>query len=454
MKKIILSLLLLCLFCNFALANNQGNKKISQKDAAEQNKLSNPNNVPSATDNIKNWAYEAIKKFGVDDFGEHNGKFFFFASQAVSLKPIDPQFGDALVNAYDKALLKLQSKYLITRFGRIAVKKIKSFYSNRSTHAKEIELPNHSVKDFSEKILKIIDKSLDVAGKKLDKKLIQLGVDPAELEKMTPTMKKDIFRDKFIKSTLRQASGSIAGLFPIQTALATDKSGRYVVGIIAVASPKTFQIVKDISLHRASLVEGKGRNVKDLLPNDKKKYLSTFGVRLTYDLDGAPMIISYGIGSYSQDGSDSYINDQLRSEAKQDAISNADGAIAEIVNGYMSEKQNRKNGEEIRKYIERKVKPNSDTIENSIRNIIKITNNNVRNSARESLKGVSTVKTWRYTTKEGVKFVGAVRVWRYSTLKAVNDFNNDEYHSKKTKVGHTYQKILQKSKVVNDINDF
>jgi len=107
MKKIILSLLLFFLFCNFALANNQDNKKISQKDVAEQNKLSNPNNVPSATDNIKDWAHEAIKKFGVDNFGEHNGKFFFFASQTISLKPIDPQFGDALVNAYDKALLKV-----------------------------------------------------------------------------------------------------------------------------------------------------------------------------------------------------------------------------------------------------------------------------------------------------------------------------------------------------------
>ncbi len=454
MKKILFMLLSVFVIGNLAYAATEAKDEvITQKDVNELNKMSDPKSVDDAADTIEDWAYKAISKFGVDEFGEHKGKFFFFASQTVSLKPTDPQFGDALINAYDKALMKLQSKYLMTRFGKIVTDKVKSFYSDRSTNADQIELPNPNVQGFIGKVLKIIDKNLDVAEKKLDKELIELGTDPGELAKMTPKMKKDIFRDKFIKNSIQKASGSIAGLFPIQTSVASDDSGRYVVGVIAIATQKTIQIAKDIRLQRKPLVKGKGRDVKDLLPASKDEYLSTFGVRLAYDLDGTPMIISYGLGSYSKDG-DEYINDQLRVEAKENAISNANAQIAEVVNGYMSLKESRKTGEEIRKYVEREVKPDSDSIEKTINNIIKITNNNAKSSAKMNLQGVSTVKNWRYTTDEGVKFVGVVRVWRYGTLKAIKDFNSGKYRSKNKKKKHVYKKSLSESKTVNDVNDF
>jgi len=448
MKKIVG---LIFSFVIFALFANAG-EVVQQKDVNEINNMAKPVVIEDAGDSVEDWAYSVIKRFGIDEFGENNGKYFFYASQTVSLKPMDPQYGDALVNAYDKAMMNLQNQYLMARFGKNIVNKAKSFYSDRSTHAKEIELPNVGAKGFIGKILRIFDKSLDVTDKKLDKELVKLGVSPEEIEKMTPKIKKDIFRDKFIKNSIRKASGSIAGLFPVQTSIVQDKSGRVVVGVVAVATPKTIQIVKDIRLQRKPLVRGKGRDIKDLLPQDSKEYLSTFGVRLAYDKDGTPMIISYGIGSYSKDGDDTYVNDQLKQEAKANAVSNADAQLSEIINGYMSSRESRKNGEEIRKYVERKMKPDSDTVEKTIKNIIKITNNSARSSAHMSLKGVSTVKRWRYTTKEGVKFVGAVRVWRYSTLKAANNFG--KYGVKHRRKKHKYSESMQVSKPVNDINDF
>jgi len=453
MKKIIISIIALVFLHSNALAN----ESISQKDVNEINTQSNPNTVSDASDTIEDWAYETLHKlFHVEEFGhdEDNGNFYFFASEVASLKPNDPQFGDSLVNAYDKALMKLQKKYLMARFGRTIVEKAKSFYSDRSTNAKEIALPNPSAPGFTGKILNIMNKSLDVTDKKLDNELVKLGANPEKVKKMTPKMKKDIFRDKFLKNTMRKASGSIAGLFPVQTSIAKDKSGKYVVGIIAIATQKTIQIAKDIRLQRKSIVKGKGRDVKTLLPQDPKKYLSTFGVRLSYDLDGTPMIISYGIGSYSKDGDD-YIDEQLKSEAKANAISNANGQIADLVNGYMSNNESRKNGDEIKKYVEREMTSDSDTVEKTIKNIIKITNNNLKSRASISDKGTSTVKTWRRTTKEGVKFVGVVRVWRYKTLKAVKDFNSGKYKSAKTqKKSHSYSKSLEVSEPVNDVQDF
>lgn len=428
---------------------------ISQSDVTELNAMSDPKSVPTASDSMDDWFDSVLSKFGIDSFGENNGKFILKVSQSVSLKPTDPQYGDSLVNAFDKAMMKIQEKYLMIRFGKTTTDKIKSFYSDRSTNAKNIALPPVESPGYLGKLLTVIDKGLDVTEKKLDQKLIELGVNPEELARLTPTKKKDVFRDKFLKNTIRQASGSISGLFPIQTNVITDKSGRTVVGIVAIASPKTIQVAKDISLQRKSVIRGKGRDIASLLPATSKEYIGTLGVRLTYDQDGTPAIISYGISSYRPDTDDDYINDELKSEAKADAVSSADAQIAEIINGRMNAKNERKRGEEVRKYVEREMKPGSDTIEKTIKNIIKITQKEAKSSAKARLQGISTVKTWRYTAKTGQKFVGAVRVWKYSTLQAVNSFNKPtSTHRGTGKKQQSFQSFEQSSKPINSMDDF
>jgi len=417
------------------------------------NKVSDPKTVPmpSASDSVEDWSNEVLQKFGLSSYGENNGKYILFAQQSVSLQPTDPQYGDALVNAIDKAMMKIQEQYVTELFGSIATEKIKSLYMDRSTNAKQLDLPPASNPTFWSKFWFVINKRLDVEEKKLDQELLKMGVSPEQLQKATPKIKKDLFKDKFIKNTIQKASGSISGLVPVQTTLIRDNKGRTVVGIVAIASPKTKQIAKDISLQRASLVKGKGRDIMSLLPNSSREFLSTMGIRLVYDKDGSPAIISYGIASYRPDSGDDYIDAELRSEAKNAAIANADSQIAEMVNGYMSVKNKRKNGEETRKFVEREVKFDSETVEKSIKNIIKIVNKNAKSSAKMKLQGISTVKNWRYTSKEGVKFVGVVRVWKYSTLAAVKDFKKPKSQKKAHK---KYNNFHQESKVINSMDDF
>ena len=408
---------------------------------------------PSASDSVEDWADSVLEKFGISSFGENNGKYFVFAQQSVSLKPTDPQYGDAVVNAFDKAMMKVQERYVMDLFGKISTEKIHKMFSDRSTNAKQIDLPPAASPTFWNKLMFVLDKKLDVETKKLDQELISMGVDPNELKTMPKTIKKDLFRDTFIKKTLQQASGEISGLVPVQTTLVRDANGNTVIGVVAVASQKTKQIAKDIALQRKSLVKGRGRDLATLLPRSPREFLSTMGVRLAYDKDGSPAIISYGMASYRPDSGDDYINDELRSEAVANASANADAQIAEMVNGYMSAKTERKNGEETRKYVEREVKIGSDTLEKTVKNIIKTVNKNVKSSAKMRVQGISTLKRWRYTSKEGVKFVGVVRVWKYSTLNAINQFKNPQKSkaSVKKKVHRTFQ---QESRVINSMDDF
>lgn len=452
-KKIIQLLLISTLSVTSVTAQEE----ITQSDVKEINEYADPNVISklSSSDSIDDWSENVLNQFGLSSFGEHEGKFFIYAQQAVMLEPSDPQFGDAVVNAYDKAMMKLHEKYVLIRFGKTTVDKIKSFYNDRSTNGKKLELPASSSPGFLSKIMTLLNKQLDVIGAKLDDELIELGVDKERIDKMTPTMKKDLFRDKFVKNTIRKAQGSIAGLVPIQTSIASDHKGRYSIGVIAVASPKTIQIAKDISLQRKSIVVGKGRVIDSLLPASNDLYLGTFGTRLAYDLSGSPVVISYGIASYLPDSDDDYINDELESDARDTAIANADAQIAELINGQMSVKSQKQSGEEIRKYVERETRSDSDTIEKSIKNIIKITNKIAKSSASARLQGISTIKTWRYTSPQKHKFVGVVRVWKYSTLKAVKGFNRFKKESTDRRNYSGRQAVtIQSSEPVNTMNDF
>jgi len=451
MYKFITHLFVLMFFSASLFAAEDSNS-IEESDIQEQNNMSDPKTINSASDSIDDWADDALVNFGRDvgEFGEKNGKFILFASEPVSLKSTDPQYGDAMINAFGRALTKMQKEYVRVRFGQIVGDKLIEFSDD--TYAKEIELPQSSDPQYTDKLVSLFEKSLDVADKKLDKELIALGEDPTKFQSMPLKDKKIFFRDKFLVNTLVESSGSISGLFALQTAVIKDKNGEAFVGIIGIASDKTIQIAKDIKLQRASLVNGKGREISTLLPASKGEYLHTFGTRLAYDVDGTPAIISYGISSYRSDSGNFYINSKLKSASKSDAIDNADAQIAEIINGYMSFSDKSKSGGEITEIVEKELKANPTSIEKTIVNIIKINKEEIKSTASAKLQGISTVKSWSYTAPEGQKYTGAVRVWKYSTLNSIKGFNESDYS--KPKQESQFKSSEKSSTPVNSMDDF
>lgn len=188
---------------------------ITQSEVDEHNRMSDANLVKSASDSVDDWANLALTQFNREagEFGEKDGKIILFASESVSLKPLDPQYGNALINAFNKALQKNQEQYVLMRFGQIATESVRERFSNTSTNARELDLPETGNPDLIGKILVLLEKSLDVADKKLDNELLELGASQSDIQRLSPKLKKDLFRDKFIKNTLEKASGSVAGLF-------------------------------------------------------------------------------------------------------------------------------------------------------------------------------------------------------------------------------------------------
>lgn len=463
MKVYIAMLMILGLIASWSVnaqefeEEDEGPAQVSESDMSEQNEMSDANAIDNAVESIEEWSDQVLEKFEIDDYGLNDGKIFLFAQKPVALKTSDPEFGQAVLNAIDLAMADIQEQFVLMMYGRVFSEKAREFFQDSSTDAKDfpdqVKNPDYGV---VEKMAALFEKKLDVEGKKLDAELVELGVDQRELQSMPEKQKKNLFLENFVKTIGKRASGDMSGLFPIQTILVRDDKGDAAVGVVAIHSEKTVQVARDIRLKRASLIQGDGRDLVTMLPASKDEHLGFFGVRLVYDTDGTPAIVSYGIGSYQPDA-DSYISATMREDAKQQAYDNAVAQLSEVINGYLSLESVRDTGQKIEKFVEREMTPDSMSVEKVIKNMVNISRQSAKSKASMDLKGTSKIgRGWTQKIDSGQTFVGQVVVWRYSTLDAMNAYGKPP-RSKSAPVTQTEEDHSggrHESRPVNSLRDF
>lgn len=444
-KNSLITLLVASSLFSGALANEE----ISQNDINDQNQMSQAE--ASKPESMRDFFKRVAKEMGFGSYGakKEGTKFFFKGEAIVSLKPQDPDFGRAVVNAYEKAIIDLQANYIVDTFGKVSSERLNTLYHDTSTNAKKFEdkVQNEN------KVERVVDKALSYVEGKLDEGLKEMGKNP---EQFNEKQKKSLFKNEFIKSVITTSYGSMSGLVPIKTKLASDKKGNYSVGVVAVISEKTKQIAKDMSLQRKSLIKGNGKDINTIIPQNDEEFLNELGTRLTYDLEGKPTIISYGRWSYNENSSDAYINKMASQTALDQAKAGADAMIIEFMNTKLSFKQDSKTGEIVDQVVTREIDSESGAEnlgEEVIKNIVSKISKEVKATASGSVRGISTLTDWEATDKNGINHVGVVRVWSYDTVEAVNNMlkpkSSQASGGNKKTVTTTHE-----SKKVNDANDF
>ena len=447
MKKIIFSSLFVA-----GLLWAQGSQpvEVSQQDINLQNEISDASNQDITPKSTEDFFNEFKEKFQIEYGQTTNGKTFYTGSANVLVPDTDPQFSKALQLAYQKALMDLQKEFIKDAFGRIATEKISNYEADNSTNAREFEdLPKGGTME------QIFNKITQLAGAKLDKALGDLGVN---VEGLNEERKKTLFKEEFMIKNMTNAFGKMSGLVPVQTVI-TQKRGEYKVGIIAVMSDKTRQIAQDMSLGRKSLITGKGKEIKEYLPKETKGYLNEYGIRLIYDENGAPVILSYGNWGFTPVANNNRMTNRLEDDAKKNAATQADAAIMEFININISLKDERTTGEQYEEIIKQSInlKENStQEQEQTIANIIDKVSTKVKATTSGKIRGIRTLKTWDYTGENGVEYVGAVRFYSYDNLANTNEALNPKASSANTKTsgGAKPANVQRQSNVVNDIDDF
>lgn len=423
------------------------NTQISQQDINTQNEMSNASTKDISPKSIEDFFEEFADKFDIEYGVSKNAKTFYTGKSTVIINDTDPQFAQALQNAYQKAMLNLQSEFVKDAFGRIATSKIQSYEADNSTNAREFEeLPKGGA------IKQILNKLSQLAGAKLDKALNDLGIDTKSLSE---DRKKTLLKQEFLSKTITSALGSMSGLVPVQT-IVTQRRGEYDVGVIAVISNKTRQLAKDMALSRKSNIKGKGKAISEYLPKDKKGFLNEYGIRLIYDENGAPVILSYGNWGYVADSSNAKKTNILEDSAKETALTMADAAIVEFINTSISLKDERTTGESYEDIIKQSINLNDNSTQEqnqNITNIIDRVNSKIKASASGKIRGIRTLKKWSYTSENGIEHVGAVRFYSYENLANTNEALNPKTNTPKNEVKKS-SNIQRSSNIINDIDDF
>lgn len=451
MFKKLLSLVAIATILFGANESNLEPAEVSASEVEMQNSLSDSSSQDEDSQSIDQF-FDDFSNAQNIEYGEtKNGRTFYNAKATTLVGASDADFAKSLVNAYNKALLELQAKYIRDSFGRQATETLRKNFTDNSTNAKEFEkLPPESA--FSQ----LLSKVSTLAGAKLDDMLSKLGVD---VEKgISSERKKVLLAENLVKNIKTTAMGEISGLVPIQTAVV--KSGStYDIGVIAVMSEKTVQIARDMKFKRKSLIKGKGKKIAEFLPTTKEGFLDEFGIRLVYDENGSPVILSYGRWGYLKNSSDEYINKRQKDIAQETASQNADAAIGEFISLSLSFQENKKTGEEMEHAITQLITNESTKeSENVAKNIIDQTTKEIRANSNLTLKGIRTLKRWSVVDKNGIEHVGVVRFYSYANVKNTNEIIDIQSGKKSSQTAKQEVKksndVSNKSKMVNDIDDF
>lgn len=364
---------------------------------------------------------EFKQKYGIEFGAEGNeGKIYYANKAAVSVEPTSPQWGKARFNAFDNALLAAQTDFVIDMFGKQTVKKIQDVFSDQSDNAEEFKDPEKTADRFEA----LFNKLIALKDAVLNEKLAQLGIDPEKFSAMPPEQKKVTFNKTLTKTILTRAIGEIAGLVPVQTYEGRDSKGNHVIGVIVMYSPKMKQLASDIASKRTPFLKsGKGAPLREVITGDPATLANQFGVRCMFNENGRPCLVSFGQWSHNYTGENERKKERMRIEAADNALDEANAAIAMFLNGNMMFERERQKGEatedSLTKSPDGMIRRKED-----FTTIIDKMCSHLRQQASMDLGGTSTLKKWRYAHPYGQEIIGVVRVWSMDTANVVNGVRN------------------------------
>lgn len=399
---------------------------IKQKDMQEMNNYVEEENediYESIEEQIDAYISKMKKRAKRSNSGK---KTFISYLEPVALKPTHPDFVKSLSTAYDKAFFTAQQEFVMDVFGEIVSEKEKTLFSNTSTDAKVFDSDKETSKGTFAKIGRLFEKTLSLAEKKLDDALVGLGVDPADIANATVTEKQTLMRDAFVSETMEQATGRVAGFVPIKTFVGKDKEGQYFVGVVGMRSVKTEAVAQSIATKREPMMNGRGKAIEDIVPEDKQQLLNEMGVRLVFDETGRPALISYGQWGFNSRGLDSHMKSRAKNNAKKMALSKADAMVSDFVNGAMVVKSKKESGEIITQAVEREGGRNGMVSEQTLVNIVDKINEEAKLKSKLDKAGFETVKKWSAKNEHGHTVVGVVRKWTFEGLSSAQDIINNK----------------------------
>lgn len=437
--------------------------EISQQDIDVQQQINIPVKAEKK-ESMRQWFNKIQRQYKKPD------NKIFTATAAVKGQETDAQFGDYVEEAFNRAFLEVRAKQVLDNASEVATQElVDTFSTNWDSQDKENILKNKGAENLNKQkeVAKAdLDKARAQMKDKLEKEKLKFnsigefldsclkGVSDEEVDnalkkqgvsniaKLSRQEKINAFKDNYSKTIIKKGENEIMGLIPIQTRLIKkENSGAYELGLVAIVSPKTVQVAKDLREKKPSRIKGKCKSLEEQIPiNDLPTIYELIGPRLYYNEKCEPVIVSFGRANFVPT-SDDIRNKSLENIAEKQADIRADGYIANFINSNIStETKDQKqsidmtnavlsmsttaNLDENQAITAENVTGNGVTNE-TIRKSINYFSSKIQANSKETLTGVETFGTWDTLDEPEEAYprvVGVVKYYASSQILKTQDF--------------------------------
>ena len=468
MTNNILKSLSLLVFLFLGINSFANNDTLTQEDVKEHNEI--VKSVAQETNDVE----KALKDYlsskglitGLNNQGKNKGKGKYIVTHiaTVTKEKNDKRFRDSVAIAYEKAYFGAQKKLAMEIFGKNMSNKAMTLFENNSDNVEEeFKQKLYEAKNNAERINTIFGKVKKLAHAKLDNALAEEGISKDKLKALSVKQKQELYKESFMKTVGEGFTAkNLIGTTPIFTAMGMY-NGAPAVGIVMMKTDKTSIVASDIANKRKPRVtKTNGRNPMDLLPRSDKDYLKEFGIRLFFDENGFPAVISYAQkGVFSRSDKASRIAKAIAS-AKRKASMLANSQISEFIGVVMSAEDKSTQGEKESTVLENRlnnITGAEEIVEVTTDTLIDILQETASSSSQMDLAGTSEIYNWQTEDELGNKVVGVVKLWSYDQLSAANriitgkDVDYGTSEEKKKAMKNVMIKTKTSADVV-DVNDF
>lgn len=356
---------------------------------------------------------EAFAKFAKEagiEYGKvtPDGRMYNKGFAVVAHDVSSPAFMKSRAMAYERAYLDALARFIMDAYGTTATETISEYYRDDSSDVNVS--PIAGAKTLTEKVGLL-------AEAKLDKALAAEGVPADKYANASVAAKRVLFKDSISKKIVNKAFHMSSGCVPVKTFESWGTDNTYYIGVIVRydRTSKALAMCFKNKMRPALTKEG-GLSIAQVLPS-KKDMPANFGVRLYFNENGTPTLISFGQYGIPRADKKSARAKRAESHALAQARNLADAGLTSFINSWIDVSEESMMGEDL--LDANLFMDDGSARPEEVQKIVDIYRKRIKQSARDTMKGRSTVFQEILTHENGQKVAAVVRSWSFDTVDAV-----------------------------------
>lgn len=360
--------------------------------------------------NVQENLLEAMEEFiATNDLRGRQGTMVDIGTADVPVPVTHPDWVNARVQTFNQAAIQAQVSAIRTLNSSIQNDTISRFFQ-----AAELEPPALQANplDRADVSADLARRILGVARGRLDAELRELGINPEEFNRQPEPVQHLQFQQAIRSRSVIRASASLSAYQPAATFEGHNGQGRYAIGVVLVGSQRLRDVAAQIVARRPFEPDLARAGNPDELLRDPRLLIDDFGVRLLYDQQGLPVILSFGQAGAANVGNDALSQQLARDGAMRQAITLADVQIAAFIRASGAYAEDSEVGQ-IAERMARRMPDNFVSQQDAVVSFLNGRNDTMqRRTDVQNLAGITTRRNWAQRHPVANQMIyGVVRSW-------------------------------------------